>query len=91
MLQIPGATSFIGCIGKDKFGEEMKKSSNLAGVNVSFFIFASVNYFPVIFLDETSAFILTYFSVMLKIRFSIMRMRLHLLELVLSVLWVVKG
>ena len=35
MLQTPGATSFIGCIGKDKFGEEMKKNSKLAGVNVS--------------------------------------------------------
>ena len=37
MLQIPGATSYMGCIGKDKFGEEMKKNSKLAGVNVSFF------------------------------------------------------
>jgi len=34
MLQVPGATSFMGGIGKDKFGEEMKKSSKLAGVNV---------------------------------------------------------
>lgn len=34
MLQIPGATSYIGSIGKDKFGEEMKKNSKLAGVNV---------------------------------------------------------
>ncbi|KAH9735124.1 Adenosine kinase [Citrus sinensis] len=33
MLQIPGATSYIGCIGKDKFGEEMKKNSKLAGVH----------------------------------------------------------
>ncbi|ONK69553.1 uncharacterized protein A4U43_C05F24180 [Asparagus officinalis] len=24
MFQTPGATSFMGCIGKDKFGEEMK-------------------------------------------------------------------
>jgi hypothetical protein len=39
MLQIPGATSYMGCIGKDKFGEEMKKNSKLAGVNVSFFTF----------------------------------------------------
>jgi adenosine kinase len=29
MLQIPGATSYIGCIGKDKFGEEMKKMHKL--------------------------------------------------------------
>lgn len=34
MLQVPGATSYMGCIGKDKFGEEMKKNSKLAGVNV---------------------------------------------------------
>ncbi|TXG58491.1 hypothetical protein EZV62_016320 [Acer yangbiense] len=37
MLQIPGATSFIGCIGKDKFGEEMKKDSKNAGVNVQYY------------------------------------------------------
>ncbi|KAL9426746.1 hypothetical protein AB3S75_033521 [Citrus x aurantiifolia] len=37
MLQIPGATSYIGCIGKDKFGEEMKKNSKLAGVNVHYY------------------------------------------------------
>ncbi|KAE9447942.1 hypothetical protein C3L33_20155, partial [Rhododendron williamsianum] len=37
MLQVPGATSYMGCIGKDKFGEEMKKNSKLAGVNVHFY------------------------------------------------------
>ncbi|GAV67875.1 PfkB domain-containing protein [Cephalotus follicularis] len=37
MLQIPGATSYIGSIGKDKFGEEMKKYSKLAGVNVHYY------------------------------------------------------
>lgn len=36
MLQVPDATSYIGCIGKDKFGEEMKKDCRNAGVNVSF-------------------------------------------------------
>ncbi|XP_078442172.1 adenosine kinase 2-like [Wolffia australiana] len=36
MLQIPGATSYMGCIGKDKFGEEMKKNSIAAGVNVQY-------------------------------------------------------
>ncbi|KAL5546153.1 hypothetical protein UlMin_005840 [Ulmus minor] len=36
MLQIPGATSYIGGIGKDQFGEEMKKNSKLAGVNVHY-------------------------------------------------------
>ncbi|XP_010920467.2 adenosine kinase 2 [Elaeis guineensis] len=33
MLQTPGATSYIGCIGKDKFGEEMKKKAKDSGVN----------------------------------------------------------
>ncbi|GAA0152984.1 hypothetical protein LIER_11328 [Lithospermum erythrorhizon] len=37
MLQIPGSTSYIGCIGKDKFGEEMKKNSTAAGVNVHYY------------------------------------------------------
>ncbi|XP_065856426.1 adenosine kinase 2-like isoform X2 [Euphorbia lathyris] len=37
MLQIPGATSYIGCIGKDNFGEEMKKNCKLAGVNVQYY------------------------------------------------------
>ncbi|XP_043702527.1 adenosine kinase 2-like [Telopea speciosissima] len=37
MLQIPGATSFMGCIGKDKFGEEMKNNAKLAGVNVHYY------------------------------------------------------
>jgi adenosine kinase len=36
MLQIPGATSYMGCIGKDKFGEEMKKDAQTAGVNASY-------------------------------------------------------
>ncbi|XP_028775206.1 adenosine kinase 2 [Neltuma alba] len=37
MLQMPGATSYIGAIGKDKFGEEMKKNSKAAGVNVHYY------------------------------------------------------
>ncbi|KAK6929182.1 Carbohydrate kinase PfkB [Dillenia turbinata] len=37
MLQIPGATSYMGCVGKDKFGEEMKKSAKQAGVNVQYY------------------------------------------------------
>ncbi|KAF5197018.1 Adenosine kinase protein [Thalictrum thalictroides] len=37
MLQIPGATSFMGCIGKDKYGKEMKKNSTAAGVNVHYY------------------------------------------------------
>lgn len=35
MLQTPGATSYIGCIGKDKYGEEMKIAAKAAGVTVS--------------------------------------------------------
>ncbi|KAG6665629.1 hypothetical protein I3843_02G150500 [Carya illinoinensis] len=37
MLQIPGATSYIGSIGKDKFGEHMKSNSKQAGVNVNYY------------------------------------------------------
>ncbi|XP_020578968.1 adenosine kinase 2-like [Phalaenopsis equestris] len=37
MLQIPGATSYMGCIGKDKFGEEMKKNVKEAGVNAHYY------------------------------------------------------
>ncbi|CAI0411878.1 unnamed protein product [Linum tenue] len=37
MLQKPGATSYIGCIGKDKYGEEMKKNAKHAGVNVHYY------------------------------------------------------
>ncbi|CAL5350965.1 unnamed protein product [Camellia sinensis] len=36
-LQIPGATSYIGCIENEKFGEEMKKNSKLGGVNVHYY------------------------------------------------------
>ncbi|KAK8950413.1 Adenosine kinase 2 [Platanthera guangdongensis] len=37
MLQIPGVTSYMGCIGKDKFGEEMKKNAKAAGVNAHYY------------------------------------------------------
>jgi len=37
MLQSPGATSYMGCIGKDKFGEEMKKNAKNAGVNAHYY------------------------------------------------------
>ncbi|CAH9120057.1 unnamed protein product, partial [Cuscuta europaea] len=37
MLQKPGATSFMGCIGKDKLGEEMKKNAKEAGVKVHYY------------------------------------------------------
>jgi sugar/nucleoside kinase (ribokinase family) len=34
MLQIPDATGYIGCIGKDTIGEEMKKNAQAADINV---------------------------------------------------------
>ncbi|KAG0493790.1 hypothetical protein HPP92_004784 [Vanilla planifolia] len=37
MLQVPGATSYMGCIGKDKFGDEMKKNAKAAGVNAHYY------------------------------------------------------
>ncbi|GJW25919.1 adenosine kinase 2 [Tanacetum coccineum] len=36
MLQIPGATSYMGCIGKNKHGEEMTKNSKSAGLNLHY-------------------------------------------------------
>lgn len=42
MLQVPGATSYMGCIGKDKFGQEMLKSSKSSGVNVHYYEHESV-------------------------------------------------
>ncbi|XP_021739824.1 adenosine kinase 2-like [Chenopodium quinoa] len=42
MLQKPGATSYIGCIGKDKFGEVMKRDATSAGVNVHYYEHESV-------------------------------------------------
>lgn len=35
MLQIPGATSYVGCIGKDEFGEKLKDTVSKDGVHVS--------------------------------------------------------
>ncbi|KAL2324818.1 hypothetical protein Fmac_023876 [Flemingia macrophylla] len=37
LLPYPEATSYIGCIGKDKFGEEMKKSAKLAGIDAYYY------------------------------------------------------
>ncbi|RID67903.1 hypothetical protein BRARA_C00104 [Brassica rapa] len=37
MLQIPGATSYMGSIGKDKYGEAMKKDATAAGLNVHYY------------------------------------------------------
>lgn len=36
MLGIPGLTSYIGCIGKDEFGERLKHHISLDGVNVNY-------------------------------------------------------
>ena len=37
MLQTPGATSYMGCIGKDKYGEEMKSAAKAAGVTAHYY------------------------------------------------------
>jgi hypothetical protein len=35
MLREPKATSYIGCVGKDEFGNRMYKLASEGGVNVS--------------------------------------------------------
>ena len=35
LLQVSGATSYLGCIGSDKFGDIMKQTALKGGVNVS--------------------------------------------------------
>ena len=88
MLQIPGATSYIGCIGKDKFGGEMKKNAQAAGINVSckfllcFFL-----------LHDMSPHCTTnyYNPAIYSTRPIIMRMRMLQQAHVLSVLLVEKG
>lgn len=35
MLQVPGATSYMGCIGQDEFAEKMTETAKKDGVNVS--------------------------------------------------------
>lgn len=34
-LQVPGATSYMGCVGDDEFAQEMTKTAGKDGVNVS--------------------------------------------------------
>ena len=34
MLQVAGATSYLGCVGKDDFGKKMKETATKDGVNV---------------------------------------------------------
>jgi hypothetical protein len=86
MLQIPGASSYIGCIGKDKFGEEMKKNAQAAGINVSckapfFFLYGTLPHFT------TS----NYNPAIYATRPIIMRMRMLQRAHVLFVLLVEKG
>ena len=41
ILQIPGATSYMGCVGKDKFADILKQTMDKAGCAVCYspFIF----------------------------------------------------
>jgi len=36
MLQVPGATTYVGCVGKDQFGDELKKAAEGDGVKVQY-------------------------------------------------------
>ena len=38
MLQAPGATGYIGCIGEDEFGEKMKAQADADGVKTSYMV-----------------------------------------------------
>ena len=38
MLQTEGATSYTGCVGKDKFGDELRKAAEADGVNVPYLV-----------------------------------------------------
>ncbi|GMH37549.1 hypothetical protein BSKO_05422 [Bryopsis sp. KO-2023] len=38
MLQVPGAASYVGCIGDDKFGEKLKEAATSDGVNVQYMV-----------------------------------------------------
>jgi sugar/nucleoside kinase (ribokinase family) len=89
MLQIPGATSYIGCIGKDKFGEEMKKNAQAAGVNVS----CKAPFLFFFLLHDTSPHCTTsyYNPTIYATRPIIMRMRMLQRAHVLPVLLVEKG
>jgi hypothetical protein len=89
MLQTPGATSYMGCIGKDKYGEEMKKNAQAAGVTVSSFI---LHFF---YHSKCSALFVNSlmwpWSCYVSSRLITTRMRLLLQAHVLSVLLVAKG
>lgn len=70
MLQVPGATSYIGCIGKDKFGEEMKKDCTKAGVNVS-----CSKYWPLTYLSAVCILLVYNIIYIFVTRYNIMRMK----------------
>lgn len=38
MLQVAGATSYIGCVGKDDFGNKMRETASNDGVNVQYMV-----------------------------------------------------
>lgn len=35
MLQVPGATSYLGCVGNDQHAQQLKEVASKDGVNVS--------------------------------------------------------
>ena len=35
MLQVPGATSYFGCVGSDHYAEQLREVATKDGVNVS--------------------------------------------------------
>lgn len=35
LLQVPGATSYMGCVGKDKYADILRDTMKSAGSNVS--------------------------------------------------------
>eukprot|EP01023_Acetabularia_acetabulum_P027410 TRINITY_DN2595_c0_g1_i1.p1 TRINITY_DN2595_c0_g1~~TRINITY_DN2595_c0_g1_i1.p1 ORF type:complete len:373 (+),score=83.12 TRINITY_DN2595_c0_g1_i1:39-1157(+) len=41
MLQVQGATSYIGCVGQDKYADKMKEVAESSGVNVQYMIDSS--------------------------------------------------
>lgn len=38
MLQTPGATNYIGCVGKDKYADDMKKEASADGVSTHYLV-----------------------------------------------------
>ena len=43
LLQVPGATSYMGCVGKDDFGNKMRETATQDGVNVRLFCVHVIN------------------------------------------------